>query len=311
MSNPRTRPFIRALLIDVSGNLHVGSTATPNAVEAFERLKSANIPFRFCSNTSKESTTSLVKRLHSLGFYLPDKSNSDEPGNLVWTSIGAVKQVLKDMNLKRPYLLLSDSAREEFFAASESQEQATDSQGIYDSVVVGLAPDSFKYEYLNTAFRILMREEPREEGDSEMSSKDLAARSPIPLIATHKAKYIQTESPKGLSLGPGPFVTALENASGKKAHVVGKPTKTFFQSVINDFYASGDLSKNSEGRIAIIGDDVESDLGNGAVELGLWRILVKTGKYRDGDENKPGVVPPNEVFNSFATFVDKLLLEQE
>jgi hypothetical protein len=31
------------------------------------------------------------------------------------------------------------------------------------------------------------------------------------LIATHKARYIQTET--GLSLGPGPFITALEEAA--------------------------------------------------------------------------------------------------
>jgi hypothetical protein len=58
--------------------------------------------------------------------------------------------------------------------------------------------------------------------------------SPL-LIATHKAKYFQTES--GLSLGPGPFVVALENASDARAHVVGKPTKEFFQMVIDDFTA--------------------------------------------------------------------------
>jgi len=36
-------------------------------------------------------------------------------------------------------------------------------------------------------------------------------------------------------MGPGPFVEALEYASGKKALVVGKPKLEFFQSVLEEF----------------------------------------------------------------------------
>ena len=34
---------------------------------------------------------------------------------------------------------------------------------------------------------------------------------------------------------------------------------------------------------------------------------MKTGKYRIGDEQRSNVVPPDEVFDSFALFVDDLL----
>jgi ribonucleotide monophosphatase NagD (HAD superfamily) len=98
--------------------------------------------------------------------------------------------------------------------------------------------------------------------------------TPPRLVATHKARYIQTENPPGLSLGPGPFVSALETAAGVEAHVIGKPTRLFFQTVIDDLYASGELKQTEDrGRIAVIGDDVEADLGDGAVQMGLWRIL--------------------------------------
>lgn len=50
------------------------------------------------------------------------------------------------------------------------------------------------------------------------------------LIAIHKGRYYRTHS--GLSLGPGPFVAALEYATDVKAKVVGKPEKGFFQSVL-------------------------------------------------------------------------------
>ena len=68
------------------------------------------------------------------------------------------------------------------------------------------------------------------------------------LIAVHKARYYKRAD--GLSLGPGPFVEALEYASGKKAIVVGKPQLEFFQSVLQEFSCSaeetvmiGDVSK--------------------------------------------------------------------
>ena len=50
----------------------------------------------------------------------------------------------------------------------------------------------------------------------------------MPLIAVHKAKYFADKDEK-LSMGPGGFVEALEYATGTKAAVVGKPTKSFFE----------------------------------------------------------------------------------
>jgi len=43
------------------------------------------------------------------------------------------------------------------------------------------------------------------------------------------------------------------------------------------------------------------------VELGLWRILVKTGKYRPGDELRRDLQPPDEVHECIAAFVDDFL----
>lgn len=284
--------MIRGLLIDLSGTLHIGTNPTPSAVKALQRLRDAKIPFRFCSNTSKESTSSLTERLRGMGFDV----HSDERGRELWTSIGAVTAALHKLGLRRPYYLLSDSARQEIEAGLAPRDPG--SQDAYDSVVIGHDPRSFDYTHLNEAFRLLTGEE------GKAVSVPGAARPPrARLIATHKAKYIEGTSPPGLSLGPGPFVTALEYASGAQAHVVGKPSPEFFQMVIDDMGPS----ENSDGAIAVVGDDVDADLGEGAVQLGLWRVLVKTGKYRSGDEHKAGAVPPDEVADSFADFVKSLL----
>lgn len=130
----------------------------------------------------------------------------------------------------------------------------------YDSVVIGLAPELFTYDRLTTAFRVLI------------------SNSSAPLIATHKARYIRT--PDGeLSLGPGPFVAALEDAIGdnERAEIIGKPSRAFYERVLSSF-SEKPLGKESTkwDNVAIIGDDVQADLGGGASEVGLWRVLGET-----------------------------------
>ena len=56
------------------------------------------------------------------------------------------------------------------------------------------------------------------------------------LIAIHRAKYYKKLD--GLAIGPGPFVSALEEASGVKAECVGKPEATFFNAVLQDMECS-------------------------------------------------------------------------
>jgi ribonucleotide monophosphatase NagD (HAD superfamily) len=90
-----------------------------------------------------------------------------------------------------------------------------------------------------------------------------------PLIATHRARYLG-DSDGALSLGPGPFVAALENATGKTAEIVGKPERKFFELVLSSL---GSDLQDQDGVVAVIGDDVQNDLGDGAVELGFWRVL--------------------------------------
>lgn len=51
-----------------------------------------------------------------------------------------------------------------------------------------------------------------------------------PLIAIHEGKYYKRGD--GLAVGPGCFTRGLEYATGKKAIVVGKPNRFFFEAAI-------------------------------------------------------------------------------
>jgi HAD superfamily hydrolase (TIGR01458 family) len=130
-----------------------------------------------------------------------------------------------------------------------------------DAVIVGDLGEGWDYDILNRAFRQVM---------------DGAA-----LIALQKNRYWETA--EGLSLDAGPFVAALEYAAGREAEVVGKPSPAFFELALGELGVSAD-------RAAMVGDDVEADVG-GSMDAGLAGILVRTGKYREDLVRESGIEP--------------------
>ncbi|KOC60926.1 Haloacid dehalogenase-like hydrolase domain-containing protein 2 [Habropoda laboriosa] len=187
---------IKMVLIDLSGTLHIDNTVIPGAVEALNRLRSANIPLKFVTNTTKESGNFLHKRLIKLGFNI----KKDE----IFSSLAAARNLIISRQLN-PMLLIDPAANEDFEDLIKSNEKT-------NAVVVGLAPDKFHYEELTKAFRLLL------DGAS--------------LIAIHKARYYKRSD--GLALGPGAFITGLEYSANVKAEVVGKPTEEFFKAALGD-----------------------------------------------------------------------------
>lgn len=65
--------------------------------------------------------------------------------------------------------------------------------------------------------------------------------------------------------------------------MIGKPTRAFFERVLASLRedlggdaSAGDGSRDDWNGVVIIGDDAQADLGEGAIELGLWRVLGRT-----------------------------------
>ncbi|KAG8266548.1 Haloacid dehalogenase-like hydrolase domain-containing protein 2, partial [Homalodisca vitripennis] len=95
-----------------------------------------------------------------------------------------------------------------------------------------------------------------------------------------------------------PFVKALEYAASCKAEVLGKPCPAFFRTGLEGVDAEEAI---------MIGDDARDDI-QGAQALGMRGYLVKTGKYREGDENKINP-PPYRIVDNFAAAVEDILKE--
>lgn len=82
----------------------------------------------------------------------------------------------------------------------------------------------------------------------------------------------------------GPVAAYLGYAARCSWENLGKPSPLLFQSLAEDLGCG-------LGEMAMVGDDAEFDAA-GALLAGLgWGVLVRTGKYRPGDENGAEVPP--------------------
>ncbi|KAI4467543.1 4-nitrophenylphosphatase-related [Holotrichia oblita] len=249
--------MIRAVLIDLSGTLHIENQVIAGAVEALLSLRKIKVAIKFVTNTTKECKRFLHERLTKLGFQL----ERDE----IHSSLGAARSLIIERKLK-PLFLLSPEAMEDF-------EDLVCKDDKPNAVVIGLAPSEFHYEKLNEAFRCLL------DGAH--------------LIAIHAGRYYRRED--GLALGPGCFIKGLEYSANCKAELVGKPNSGFFKSALGDI-------KPEEA--VMIGDDILDDI-KGAIAIGMKGILVKTGKYREGDEHKIETKPA--VVANFSEAVQEII----
>lgn len=170
------------------------------------------------------------------------------PPELIFTAPRAVYRYLRERQL-RPFLLIHPRLMEEFADLPQHEPNA---------VVLGLAEEKFDYAHLNQAFQLLLQG--------------------APLLTMGRTRYF--EAGAGLQLDAGPFVAALEYAAGIEAQVLGKPSAQFFHAAVAELGLQPD-------EVVMIGDDAASDVG-GALAAGLRAILVRTGKYRPGDEQRIG-----------------------
>ncbi|KAL7500831.1 hypothetical protein ACHAWT_008748 [Skeletonema menzelii] len=279
---------IKGVLVDISGTLHIGDQAIPGAIDACRKLfqynkNQHNLEVLFLTNTSKVSSETLLHQLREMGFDESCIPNRD----VIVTSINATRQYLLTNGL-RPYCLVEDDLVEKDFQGVEMDDP--------NCVLVGLAPSKFCYDKLNVAFRLLSKL--KEQKEATLLDDDATGEDKPSLIAIHRAKYYR-DSDHQLSLGPGGFITLLEQTAGVPAHVIGKPSHLFYHAALSSLGLD-------PANVVMVGDDVVGDV-NGALGAGLGgAILVQTGKYIKGDElgNKTDGIKPTLTLPSFADAVD-------
>lgn len=229
---------VKGLLTDLDGTLFVGDDPVPGARKAIRSIKDAGVRIRYVTNTTRRPRRAVASHLRSLGFEIEDRE--------IFTPARAAVGLVAG---KTCFALVDDALREDLEGIT-----LTDQRPEY--VLIGDLGDRFTYERLDAAFRHLM------DGAE--------------LVALQKNRYWR--KPDGLSLDAGPFVAALEYASGKAATVIGKPERGFFGLALREMGLEA-------GEVAMIGDDPEADVA-GARRAGLTGVQVRTGKWRPGAEDE-------------------------
>ncbi len=253
---------ILGLLLDLDGVLYVGNQPVPGAVEALHYLRGRGCPVRFVSNSTRRSRASVAGRLKALGFPIDEHE-------ILTPAVVAASMLRKEG--KTAFLVTMGDAHRDFEDAGIS---VTGDHP--DAVVIGDAGDCFTYELLNRAMRMIL--------------------SGAALVALERDRtWMGTD---GLMLSAGPFVTALEYATGKEAICVGKPSPGFFSTALEGLGVPASMA-------AMVGDDIETDIG-GAQRCGMQGILVRTGKFREDLLASSGVIP-DFVIDSVADLIHLII----
>lgn len=240
---------VRALLLDLDGTLYGETGAIPGAVEAIAALRRRGVPMRFVTNTTRRSRRLLAERLAGYGFVVREEE--------IVTAVMAAVAGLGSRGVRRVAAYVADATLEDLAAFDLTNERP-------EVVLVGDLGDAWTFERLNQAFHHLM------EGAE--------------LVCLQRDRYWQKGD--ALALDAGPFVAALEYATGKTAAVTGKPSPSFFRAAVESLRADGVPS--AEG-VVMVGDDLWGDIG-GAHGAGLQAWLVRTGKFRQEVYAKSGIV---------------------
>jgi HAD superfamily hydrolase (TIGR01458 family) len=180
----------------------------------------------------------------------------------LFTAPVAASRWLQDKGAKSLSLLLARETFEEFDGFTLDDEAP-------DFVVVGDLGEQWTFERLNLAFRALV--------------------GGAGLVAIQKNRYWDPGT--GLSLDAGPFIAALEYASGKEAVLVGKPSTPFFAT------AASSLDLPVE-RVVVVGDSLANDV-EGGHRAGCLGVAVRTGTYREQELDELDR-PPEAILDSIA-----------
>ena len=241
---------LRAVLFDLDGTIYEHGIELPGAAQAVRALRERGLEVGFVTNTTSRSRRLLTERLNGMGIRADPEHIS--------TALRAGAQHLKAAGFRRVAALVPEAALEDL-----AEFEVTDQRP--EAVVVGDLDDQWSFDILNRAFRQLM------DGAE--------------LVALSVDRYWQKDD--GLVLDCGPFVKALEYASGRTAAVCGKPSAEFYRTALETL---GPWAAKDPASVLMVGDDVWGDI-RGAQEAGLRACLVRTGKFREEVFSKCGVTP--------------------
>jgi len=244
------------ILCDLEGTLYSGDAPLPGATLLVPALRARDIPFRFITNTTSRSRRALVARLSGMGITV----SADE---IVSAPVAAAALVrARGHEVVAPFLV--EAVLEDLGGIILQGGTVARGSGRPGAILLGDLGDRWDYALLQEAFGYL-----REGAELITCSRDRAYRKGDRLV-----------------LDVGPFVSALEYASGSTALLAGKPSPVIYDTALRQLQ----LPDAERSRVVMIGDDIHSDIA-GAQQAGLVAWAVETGKFSSADAARAGIAP--------------------
>jgi HAD superfamily hydrolase (TIGR01450 family) len=241
---------LKKFLIDIDGVLFCEDHLIEGADDVLKRLEERGFNYVLVTNVSRMSVQMLVDKLAAMGLKVD--------ANRLLTAISATADYIKNLKAgAKCYLIAPPEADSTFQDAGLT---VTRREEPVDFVVVGYDRD-LTFEKLDIAFRLI--------------------RKGAKLIAMNEDKLFPGKA--GASIGPGAFVKGLEYVTGKKAVVIGKPSRNFFKLSLKKIAAKAEET-------AMVGDSLSSDI-IGAKKAGLTTIMVQTGAFNREELNESKMKP--------------------
>lgn len=242
------------LLIDMDGVIYVGDELIPGADRFIGHLLKEDIPFTFMTNNSQRTPLEVVRKLKRLGIEVSESH--------VYSSAMATGKFLAAHAPNGTVYVLGEGG----LLTSLHENGLTLVETEPDFVVLGEGRN-FTLEMVHRAVNMILA------GAKFITTN----RDPSP------------RKPGWSNLGITAITAMIEEATGRKAFSIGKPSPVMFRS------ARKTLDLETEGT-TVIGDTMDTDI-QGGIQLGYRTILVLSGISRKEHLNryafKPDLVVPS------------------
>ena len=224
----------QGLMIDMDGVIYAGETLIKGGDIFIKRLLEQQIPFTFLSNNSQRTRAEAVEKLARLGIEVKEEH--------IYTSAMATGTFLKDQYPGCSAYVLGEGGL--LTSLKESGVKLVESEP--DFVILGEGHE-FTLEMVHNAVNMILA-----------GAKFIATnRDPSP------------RKPGWNNLGIAAIAAMIEEASGRKAFVIGKPSPVMMRS------ASAYMGLEPE-QTTVVGDTMETDI-IGGMHMGFKTILVLSG----------------------------------
>ena len=247
--------------MDLDGVVYRGSAVIPGAVKFVKWLQDSGQRYLFLTNHSARTPNSFADKLLGMGI-------AARPEHFLSSAMVTAEFLQRERPGKRVFAIGEEGLCEALKSAGV--EIVTDRPHI---VVVGF-DRGFRYDTLLHATRFILQG--------------------AEFIGTNTDNLYPIED--GPAPECGPLLAAVENATGRKPLVMGKPERFMFEEALR-------LLGSEPGETMMVGDRLDTDIA-GAKAMGMQTILVLSGATTS-DQAAGASIQPDHIRADLGACIEK------